>query len=229
MVHRLLEHKAEVSAKTIDGETPLHIAARCGHEVVGRQLVTNGADVSAKAVGGKTPLHAAPPRLLQFFLEQGADASPKDREGSTPLHDAVTAGDVAGVRVLLAHGADASAMNSTGFAPLHLAALQGNTVVVQMLLDNGADPLGTNMWGQCPDIIAAGMMHAGLAATLQAAKARAEVLRRAKCVAFAMGLHERLGVGSCVQEIDAGVARMVLELLANRWRDPLEGIGDLFS
>ena len=36
-------------------------------------------------------------------------------------------------------------------------------------------------------------------------------MRRGQCVAFAMVQHERLGEGSWVQELDAGVVRMVLE------------------
>jgi len=36
-------------------------------------------------------------------------------------------------------------------------------------------------------------------------------VRRANCEAFAMGHQERLGVGSRVQLLDAGVLRMVLE------------------
>ena len=38
-----------------------------------------------------------------------------------------------------------------------------------------------------------------------------EAVTRAKCVAFAMGHHERLGVGSLVEGLDPGVLRMVLE------------------
>ena len=36
-------------------------------------------------------------------------------------------------------------------------------------------------------------------------------MRRAKCEAFAMGHQERLGAGSRVRWLDAGVLRMVLE------------------
>jgi len=39
MVSLLLEHGAEVSAKKINGETPLHSAARCGHEAVMKVLL----------------------------------------------------------------------------------------------------------------------------------------------------------------------------------------------
>jgi hypothetical protein len=39
------------------------------------------------------------------------------------------------------------------------------------------------------------------------------VVTRAKCVAFAMGYHKRLGVGSLVAPLDAEVVRMVLQLV----------------
>jgi len=40
---------------------------------------------------------------------------------------------------------------------------------------------------------------------------RRETVRRARCEAFAMGHQERLGAGSRVRWLDAGVVRMVLE------------------
>jgi len=40
---------------------------------------------------------------------------------------------------------------------------------------------------------------------------KAEGVRRAQCVAFAMGHHARLGEGTRVEKLDAGVVRMVLE------------------
>ena len=43
--------------------------------------------------------------------------------------------------------------------------------------------------------------------------------RDQRCVAFAMGLHERLGGGSRVQELDEGVVRMVLEAVDSAERD----------
>ena len=46
-----------------------------------------------------------------------------------------------------------------------------------------------------------------------AAMLQTEAVRRAQCVAFAMGHLERLGAGSRVRALDAGVLRMVLEQL----------------
>jgi hypothetical protein len=50
--------------------------------------------------------------------------------------------------------------------------------------------------------------HPEVVAILQEA-----AVTRAKCVAFAMGHHERLGVGSLVAPLDAEVVRMVLQLV----------------
>ena len=42
---------------------------------------------------------------------------------------------------------------------------------------------------------------------------RREAERRARCEAFALGHHERLGAGSRVSELEAEVVRMVIEFL----------------
>jgi hypothetical protein len=46
-----------------------------------------------------------------------------------------------------------------------------------------------------------------------AALLRVAVERRAGCEAFAMGHHQRLGAGSFVQDLDAGVVRMIFDQL----------------
>ena len=46
---------------------------------------------------------------------------------------------------------------------------------------------------------------------LKAEAERREAVRRARCEAFAMGHQERLGAGSRVRWLDAGVVQMVLK------------------
>ena len=46
-----------------------------------------------------------------------------------------------------------------------------------------------------------------------AALLRAVATERARCIAFAMGLRERLGAGSLVRALDPEVVRMVLDLV----------------
>jgi ankyrin repeat protein len=54
-----LEHKADVDAKTNDGQTALYITALGGHETVVRQLLEHKADVYAKNNNGWTALQVA--------------------------------------------------------------------------------------------------------------------------------------------------------------------------
>ena len=68
-----MEGRADVNAKDYWMQsTPLHAAARNGHEAMTRLLVGAGADVNAKDYWGKTPLdvatnrgHAGVMKLLQ--------------------------------------------------------------------------------------------------------------------------------------------------------------------
>ena len=78
--------------------------------------------------------------------------------------------------------------------------------VVELLLDAGADEqLETNI-GRTAEDEATAEGHHQIAAML-----KAEGVRRARYVAFAMGHHARLGDKSLVLELDAEVVRMVLK------------------
>ena len=78
--------------------------------------------------------------------------------------------------------------------------------MVHHLLDKGADESAETHDGETPEHFATGQGHLQTAAMIRAVAAS-----RARWVAFAMGQQERLGAGSPVHELDAGVVRMVLE------------------
>ena len=59
MVALLLDKGANLEAKTRDGLTPLHCAARSGHENVVDMMVQRGAPISSKTKNGLAPLHMA--------------------------------------------------------------------------------------------------------------------------------------------------------------------------
>ena len=75
-----------------------------------------------------------------------------------------------------------------------------------MLLDMGADEQTQTNDGRTLEDVATAEGHHQIAAML-----KTEGVRRAQCVAFAMGNHARLGEGTWVEELDAGVVRMVLD------------------
>lgn len=69
MAARLIASGANVNARGLDDDTPLHDAASNGHIALSRLLVERGADIHAKNKKGKTPLEVAAPGIAQFLLD----------------------------------------------------------------------------------------------------------------------------------------------------------------
>lgn len=164
MVTVLLAAGAEVDARDLNGETPLHWAAgRNRNPAVVAELVEAGADLTARDSDGNTPLHASRsnwnPAVAHLLLELGADPTPVNDSGrvANPMHCSywntevfarvATADATAGC---LAAGADVSARDEDEYTPLLLATLHGGgvtgggsgtemTAVVTVLLEAGAD------------------------------------------------------------------------------------------
>ncbi len=96
--------KTLVKAKTKEGNTALHLAARLGHVKVAEVLLAHAADVNARNSSDLTPLHWA----------------------ATCAHADV-------VRMLLAHKADLRAKNSDDQTPLDFARERGNKDIIRLL------------------------------------------------------------------------------------------------
>lgn len=77
---------------------------------------------------------------VQQLLEKGADANAcEDTWGWTPLHNAVQAGRVDIVNLLLSHGADPHRRKKNGATPFIIAGIQGDVKLLEILLSCGAD------------------------------------------------------------------------------------------
>ena len=91
MVKFLIDHGAEVKARSDLGETPLHFVAK-DPEVI-KVLVAKGADVNARDRDGNTPLHAFQSNFVEYkqaeiidsLLSAGASVDGRNDEGETPL------------------------------------------------------------------------------------------------------------------------------------------------
>lgn len=65
----LIQHRADVNAKQMQGVTPLHSAAYNGQTKLSKLLIDNGADINARTDKGETPLFMALEKNFQETAE----------------------------------------------------------------------------------------------------------------------------------------------------------------
>jgi ankyrin repeat protein len=145
----LIRNKSSVNVYNIQRKTPVHLAARKGHQECLELLIIKGGDVNAKDEDDRTPLHSAAGsgevNCLKVLLANGADVNAEDEDDWTPLHWAAGHGNVDSLEVLLANGADVNARDIKQNSPLHIIGFssKGNKEEkersVEMLINAGAD------------------------------------------------------------------------------------------
>ncbi len=133
---------------------PLVDAALAGDAEIVSLLLSRGAKLDVAAPDGTTPLHHAARRghhaaALVLASEMRRDApstvldQPAGARRRTALHDAVAAGSVETVNVLLRAGADPNKADAFGQTPLHLVPAGDPTrarAIAVLLIDAGAEP-----------------------------------------------------------------------------------------
>lgn len=122
--NKLIERGADVRAKNIYGNTPLHEAAKVASISKIQRLVDAGADLEARNNKGSTPLLFAmyafdsPVEVviptIRCLLENGANIQVADDEGMTPLHVAASRGDIQLIDEILSKGGQVDARNARG-------------------------------------------------------------------------------------------------------------------
>src|SRR5262249_20092001 len=95
VVKALVEHGADIGAKTQQGFTALMFAARAGDIDIARFLLSKGGSIDESAPDGSTPILIAAVRghvdLAKFLLQNGARPDGDlVKAGYTPLHWAST-------------------------------------------------------------------------------------------------------------------------------------------
>jgi uncharacterized protein len=132
------------NAQSVDGWTPLHLAAHFGRLETVKALHQLGADIDVKSTNptNNTPMHAAIAggslEVAEYLLDNGANVNARDGGQNTALHIAAQAGWAEALRFLLDRRADVNARNHAGESPLEMAEKGGHQVAVEVLRRNGA-------------------------------------------------------------------------------------------
>ena len=134
---------------SLQGASPLALAAAQGDAAAMRALAAGGADVTIPLDNGGTPLMLAaglgwtveqsgigrerPLAAVQVAIELGADVNAQNQGGRTALHGAANNGVGPVIRFLVARGADINAVDGDGWTPLWTAqhAQLGSSVLEQ--------------------------------------------------------------------------------------------------
>lgn len=163
VVRLLLEHGADIEARTTLGLTPLHL---CVSNPFGQaqRLIDHGAEIDSRDNQGLTPLYfacrAAWSWNMDLLCRHGADANARNSEGSTLLHLACNEDHEGTVVRLIAVGADVNAQNHRGSTPLHVAAQNGKEGAARALILHGADVNSRDIEGRTPvDVADVSIVH----------------------------------------------------------------------
>jgi len=130
-----------ITSRSVDGFTPLHLAAYFGHGVAVGVLLDEDAYVEATAENPTMvrPLHSGVAggslAVVEALLAAGADPESRQQGGHTPLMGAAAGGSVEIARALLAAGADKAATNDEGKTALDIARERGHASMETLLAE----------------------------------------------------------------------------------------------
>ncbi|XP_031637111.1 uncharacterized protein LOC116349704 [Contarinia nasturtii] len=134
----LIKHGANLNAKNINKETPLHLAVRYDKPDIVKLLVESGASVNPTLNTMETPLHLAVKMnkadIVKILVDHGADVSAKDNTERTPIFWAAEYRNEHIARILIENR-----VNNRGAVDLLLAVVLGKEDVVKNMAETGAD------------------------------------------------------------------------------------------
>ena len=145
MVSLLVEHGADINAKSTSGNTVLHnFSMGYNHDIsIFEKLIALGANVNEQDDSLNTPLHyARTPDLVGVLIRENANVNVKNKLGQTPLHQCADA-----AAELIQAGADVTERDNEENTPLHYAKSESG---VTAMMDAGAQINAENKHGNTP-------------------------------------------------------------------------------
>ena len=148
VVGYLIRSGADVNLPNVNGDIPLYLAIKHGHDICAGILLDKSnevyEDVNWSTAIDETLLNIAIERqrteIVRLMLKAGARANQLDYAENTPLHIAAETGNVDIAKMLLAATElDLNHRNLRGETPLLIAGSKGHQPLVQLLVEAGAD------------------------------------------------------------------------------------------
>lgn len=143
MVAILLQAKAPINTRDINGHTPLYIATQNNYIEIIALFITYGAHLNECYMEYKSLIHVAAEnhdtRALSLLIHQNENlVHTRERyRGETPLYAAIKTGNLDAIHILIRHGA--SVKKYFGYmSPLHVASCANQPEVITLLLNYGA-------------------------------------------------------------------------------------------
>ncbi|KAJ5376683.1 hypothetical protein N7509_013569 [Penicillium cosmopolitanum] len=156
-----------------DGETPLVCAAKWGHGLVVKELLSTGRVDVNFICWGYTPLCSAAwnghEAVVNLLLDtDGINLDYASPDGQTAIYLATESGHESIVKLLIAAGADLDSKGHTRLSPLLGAARYGHESIVRILLATGrVNPNTTNSEGESPLSLAREHCHEAITKALE--------------------------------------------------------------
>jgi ankyrin repeat protein len=198
LVEYLLEHGADIEARSGGGWTPLHNQAYKGELDAVALLLEHGADIEARTAFGHTPLLSSirwdRTEVTKFLIEKGANVDAATDLGRTALITGSVEGNREMVQLFLDAGADLSIRdNNYNRTALHFAALYGQLEIVAALAEKDANVNEKDAAGKTPLDYANRYGHEKVAKLLKSSGAEGEI--DPEHFGFSAYLTKELGAG----------------------------------
>jgi len=156
----LIDHRANVNAKTVQGHTALTYASRDGFLETVKHLIENGAEVNSATSFGYTALMLASSqfghaKVIDTLIDNGIDTR---KSKFDDLIEEIKQSHVKITNILIKNGANVNSSSKSGVTALRISAtsltlssISGQEEIVRNLILHGADVKSTLDWAKDRD------------------------------------------------------------------------------